>query len=152
MYKKGPGLIAPALSLPKTVRKKVKQEQKLAASSITSLLWRHKVCREHFDITLGERTKSINKSYTQIFLKFLFYFMIDKSKKNSFFLMNLFFSFFIIQVLENSDFSYLSLHDRLCYLDQLSWKEEIYANFHWDKTSKEIDLSLWTKPYYENKF
>ena len=31
----------------------------------------------------GDRTKAINKSYTQIFLKFLFYYMIDKSwKKN----------------------------------------------------------------------
>ena len=39
----------------------------------------------------GDRTKAINKSYTQIFLKFLFCFMIDKSwKKNSFFLINLF--------------------------------------------------------------
>ena len=27
----------------------------------------------------GDRTKATNKSYTQIFLKFLFYFMIDKS-------------------------------------------------------------------------
>ena len=34
-------------------------------------------------------------------------------KKELIFLNKPFFSFFIIQVLENSDFSYLSLHDRL---------------------------------------
>ena len=31
-------------------KKKVKQEQNLAASSITCLLWRHKVLREHFRV------------------------------------------------------------------------------------------------------
>ena len=51
-------------------------------------------------------------SYPQIFLKFPFYFMIDKLwKKKSFFLNKPFIVFFILQVLENSDFSYLSLHD-----------------------------------------
>ena len=45
-------------------------------------------------------------SYPQIFLKFLLYFMIDKLwKKKSFFLNKPFIAFFILQVLENSDFS-----------------------------------------------
>ena len=39
----------------------------------------------------GDRTKAVNKSYWQMFLEFLFYFMIDKSlKKISFFYINLF--------------------------------------------------------------
>ena len=85
----------------------MKQEQKLAASSITCLLWRHKVCREHFVCFVsperyyfrGDRTKAINKSYPQIFLKFDFYLMIDMSWKKFIFLHKPFFSFFIIQVL-----------------------------------------------------
>ena len=52
-------------------------------------------------------------SYPQIFLKFLLYFMIDVMTKKSFFLINLFSPFFILQAPENSDFSYLSLHDFL---------------------------------------
>ena len=52
-------------------------------------------------------------SYPQIFLKFLLYFMIDVMKKKIVFLNKPFIAFFILQVLENSDFSYLSLHDFL---------------------------------------
>ena len=52
-------------------------------------------------------------SYPQIFLKFLLYFMIDVMKKKIVFLNKPFFAFFILQVLENSDFSYSSLHDFL---------------------------------------
>ena len=76
-------------------KKKIKQEQNLAASSITCLLWRDEVRREHFRvfcfsplIILGEMVKPLI-SYPQIFLKFLLYFMIDVMKKKSFFLINL---------------------------------------------------------------
>ena len=50
-------------------------------------------------------------SYPQIFLKFLLYFMIDKLWKKNIFFYKPFVVFIILQVLENSDFSYLSLHD-----------------------------------------
>ena len=51
-------------------------------------------------------------SYPQIFLKFLLYFMIDKLwKKKIFFFYKPFIVFIILQVLENSDFPYLSLQD-----------------------------------------
>ena len=102
----------------KKLLKKVKQEQNLAASSITCLLWRHKVSREHFRvfcfsplIILGEMEQKPLISYPQIFLKFLLYFMIDVMKKKIVFLNRPFIAFFILQVLKNSDFSYLSLHD-----------------------------------------
>ena len=53
-------------------------------------------------------------SYPQIFLKFLLYFMIDVMKKKIVFLNKPFIAFFILQVLENSDFSYYTfLHDFL---------------------------------------
>ena len=58
-------------------------------------------------------TKAVNKLSANFFFKFLLYFMIDVMKKKSFFSINLFSPFFILQVLENSDFSYLSLHDFL---------------------------------------
>ena len=95
-------------------KKKVKQEQNLAASSITCLLWRHKISREHFRvfcfsplIILGEMEQKPLISYPQIFLKFLLYFMIDvMKKKKNVFLNKPFIAFFILQVLENSDFSY----------------------------------------------
>ena len=83
-------------------KKKVKQEQNLAASSITCLLWRHKVLREHFRVFCFSPLIILEKmeqkpliSYPQIFLKFLLYFMIDVMKKKSFFLINLFWPFFI---------------------------------------------------------
>ena len=50
-------------------------------------------------------------SYPQIFLKFLLYFMMDKLLKKYIFFYKPFIVFIILQVLENSDFSYLSLHD-----------------------------------------
>ena len=95
----------------------MKPERKLAVSSVTCLLWRHKVCREHFVCFVsperyyfrGDRTKAIRKFFSSSF-------SISWSishKKNFILLYKPFFSFFIIQVLENSDFSYLSLHDRL---------------------------------------
>ena len=103
---------------PKNGKKKVKQGQNLAASSITCLLWRYKVSGEHFRvfcfsplIILGEMEQKPLISYPQIFLKFLLYFMIDVMKKKIVFLNKPFIAFFILQVLENSDFSYLSLHD-----------------------------------------
>ena len=72
-------------------KKKVKQEQNLAASSITYLLWRHKISGEHFRvfcfsplIILGKMEQKPLISYPQIFLKFLLYFMIDVMKKNRF--------------------------------------------------------------------
>ena len=102
----------------KKLLKKVKQEQNLSASSITCLLWRNEVSREHFRvfcfsplICLGEMEQKPLISYPQIFLKFLLYFMIDVMKKKIVFLNKPFIAFFILQVLKNSDFSYLSLHD-----------------------------------------
>ena len=72
----------------KKLLKKVKQEQNLAASSITCLLWRNEVSREHIRvfcfsplICLGEMEQKPLISYPQIFLKFLLYFMIDVMKK-----------------------------------------------------------------------
>ena len=98
-------------------KKKVNQEQNLA-SSIACLLWRHKVLREHFRvfcfsplIILGEMEQKALISYPQIFLKFFLYFMIDVMKKKIVFLNKPFIAYFILQVLKNSDFSYLSLHD-----------------------------------------
>ena len=77
-------------------KKKIKQEQNLAASSITCLLWRDEVSKEHFCvfcfsplIILGKMEQKPLISYPQIFLKFLLYFMIDVMKKKSFFLINL---------------------------------------------------------------
>ena len=58
-------------------------------------------------------TKAVNKLSANFFFKFLLYFMIDVMKKKSFFSKKPFFAFFILQVLENSDFSYSSLHDFL---------------------------------------
>ena len=60
---------------------------------------------------LGKMEQKPLISYPQIFLKFLLYFMIDVMKKKIVFLNKPFIAFFILQVLKNSDFSYLSLHD-----------------------------------------
>ena len=62
-------------------------------------------------IILGKMEQKPFISYPQIFLNFLLYFMIDVMKKKIVFLNKPFIAFFILQVLENSDFSYLSLHD-----------------------------------------
>ena len=116
--------MALAVSLPKTVKKKWNKNKNwqhrasLVFCEDTRFVESIFVCfvspeRYYFR---GDRTKAINKSYTQIFLKFLFYFMIDKSWKELIFLNKPFLSLVIIQVLENSDFSYLSLHDRLWLL------------------------------------
>ena len=67
-------------------------------------------CFSHL-IILGKMEQKPSISYPQIFLKFLLYFMIDVMKKKIVFLNKPFIAFFILQVLKNSDFSYLSLHD-----------------------------------------
>ena len=94
--------LQPSPSKKKKTVKKVKQEQNLAASSITCLLWRHEVSREHFRvfcfsplIILGKMEQKPLISYPQIFLKFLLYFMIDVMKKKIVFLIKLF-SLFLI--------------------------------------------------------
>ena len=96
---------------PKNDKKTVKQEQNLAALSITCLLLRHKVLREHFRvfcfsplIILGKMEQKPLINYPQIFLKFLLFFMIGKLRKKKVFLNKPFFAFFITQVFENSDF------------------------------------------------
>ena len=65
----------------------------------------------------GDGTKAVNKlsaNFSEV--PFLLHDrLVMKKKKKKAFLYKPFFSFFIIQVLENSDFFYLSLHDRLCY-------------------------------------
>ena len=61
----------------------------------------------------GDRAKAVNKSYPQIFSISSSISWTISRKKNIHCLYKPFFAFFIIQVLENSDFSYLSLHDRL---------------------------------------
>ena len=64
----------------------------------------------------GDVTKAVNKlsaNFSQV--PFLLHDRLVMKKKKKAFLYKPFFSFFIIQVLENSDFSYLTLHDRLCY-------------------------------------
>ena len=80
--------------------------------------YKNEVSREHLRvfcfsplICLGEMEQKPLISYPQIFLKFLLYFMIDVMKKKIVFLNKPFIAFFILQVLKNSDFSYLSLHD-----------------------------------------
>ena len=96
------------------------------------------------NIILGEKEQKPLTSYPQIFLRFLFYFMIVKSWKKIVFLSKPFFAFFIIQVLENS-VSYSSLHDRLCLFNgrqmppvfevstfKLILKHVCADNFLWD--------------------
>ena len=56
-------------------------------------------------------------------------------KKKLFFFINLFFAFFVIQVLENSEFLTWVYMIGFGYLDRLPRKEEIYANFHKDRPS-----------------
>ena len=110
-------------SLPKTLKTTMKREQKLIASMKTCLLWRHNVSRKHFRVFCSaelyyfkeDRAKAVNKSYLQIF------FMIAKSwKKYSFSSINLFFAFFIIQVLENSKFHIRVYMIVFGYLDRWS--------------------------------
>ena len=58
----------------------------------------------------GDGTKAVNKlsaNFSQV--SFLLHDRLVMKKKKKTFLYKPFFSFFIIQVLENSDFSYLSL-------------------------------------------
>ena len=112
----------------------------MAASSITCLLWRHKISGEHFRvfcfsplIILGKMEQKPFISYPQIFLKFLLYFMIDVMKKKIVFLNKPFIAFFILQVLENSDFSYLSLHDFFRLFRPIIIERGNLCKFHWDK-------------------
>ena len=112
----------------------------MAASSITCLLWRHKVLREHFRvfcfsplIILGKMEQKPLISYPQIFLKFLLYFMIDVMKKKIIFLDKPFIAFFILQVLQNSDFSYLSLHDFFRLFRLIIIERGNLCKFHWVK-------------------
>ena len=112
----------------------------MAASSITCLLWRHKISGEHFCvfcfsplIILGEMEQKPLISYPQIFLKFLLYFMIDVMKKKIVFLHKPFIALFILQVLKSSDFSYLSLHDFFRLFRPIIIERGNLCKFHWVK-------------------
>ena len=75
-------------------------------------------------------TKAVNKLPANFFFKFLLYFMIDVMKKKSFFSINLFSPFLFYKSLKIQIFPTRVYTISFGYLDRLSQKEEIYANFH----------------------
>ena len=113
----------------------------MATSSITCLLWRHKVSRGYFRVFLffssyyfrEDGTKAVNKLSANFLFKFLLYIMIDVMKKKSFFLNKPFIAFFILQVLKNSDFSYSSLHDFFRLFRPIIIERRNLCKFHWVK-------------------
>ena len=112
----------------------------MAASSITCLLWRDEVSREHFRvfcfsplIILGKMEQKPLISYPQIFSQIPSLLHDRCHEKKIVFLNKPFIAFFILQVLKNSDFSYLSLHDFFRLFRPIIIERGNLCKFHWVK-------------------